>query len=319
MVSFRLDRLLTLYFFSPLLRIRSSNKEPRIPILMYHSISGDNEDNIHPYYHINTSPSVFAMHMQFLHENSYTVISLSEAVRILKSSDTNFCDDLTNKLNKPFPCWEPKLSDRGNKPNAPQRYVVLTFDDGYRDFYTKAFPILQRYGYTATVFLPTALIGNTKHKLKGKDHLNWDEVKELSEKGISFGSHTVNHPQLKNIDYSKIEYELRRSKERIKTMLGREINLFSYPYKFPEEDKKFIKYLKEILVKFGYECNVTTKIGSMTPQNDCFFLKRLPMNSSDDLQFFNVKLDGSYDWLYHVQRFAKKITRLIPKTKTFRS
>ena len=292
MVSFRLDRLLTLYFFSPLLRIRSSNKEPRIPILMYHSISGDNEDNIHPYYHINTSPSVFAMHMQFLHENSYTVISLGEAVRILKSSDTNLSDHRTNK------------------PNNPQKYVVITFDDGFRDFYTKAFPILQKYGYTAIVFLPTAHIDNQRHKLKGKEHLNWDEVNKLSANGITFGSHTVTHPQLKNLKNSKIEYELMQSKKRIETMVGKEINLFSYPYKFPEEDKRFINYLKSVLVNFRYECSVTTQIGSTTSKSDRYFLKRLPINSSDDLQFFNAKIEGSYDWLHIIQWLSKKIKKI---------
>ncbi len=129
-------------------------------------------------------------------------------------------------------------------------------------------------------------------------------------KGISFGSHTVTHPQLKNIDHNKIEYELRQSNEPIASMLGREINLFSYPYKFPEENKRFINYLKDILVKSGYEYCLTTKIGSTTPKSDLYFLKRLPINSSDDLQFFKAKLEGAYDWLHIIQRLSKKVKNI---------
>ncbi|MCK5509902.1 MAG: polysaccharide deacetylase family protein [Desulfobacterales bacterium] len=257
---------------------------------MYHSISNDAEDDIHPYYRINTSPSFFDRHMQFLYENSYKVIDLNQAVKILREP-----------INQ--------------STNQPINYVVITFDDGFRDFYTEAFPILQKYGYRATVFLPTAFIDNQKHKLKDKDHLNWDEVKELFAKGITFGSHTVSHPQLKNIDHNKIEYELRQSKEHIEVMLGREINLFSYPYKFPEEDKKFIKYLKDVLVKSGYEYCVTTKIGNTTPKSDCYFLKRIPVNLYDDLQFFNAKLEGAYNWLQKFQYVFKKFKNIDLKWK----
>ena len=76
----RLDRLLTLYFFHPLSGILRQKESTRISILMYHSISERDEHVPHPYYVTNTRPEVFARQMQFLADNNYKVISLSEAL-----------------------------------------------------------------------------------------------------------------------------------------------------------------------------------------------------------------------------------------------
>ena len=279
MSPFRLDRLLTLYFFHPLLRAISFHKKARIPILMYHSISNDAEDDIHPYYRINTSPDIFAKHIKFLHENNYSVISLRDVKESLPQLD-----------------------------NSPGRFVVITFDDGYQDFYTEAFPVLQNYDYTATVFLPTGFINN-KNNLKGKTHLNWNEILELSNNGITFGSHTVTHPQLKLLKNEDIELEIRQSKEVIEDNLGKPVESFSYPFAFPEEDKEFTKHLGGALQKYGYKYGVSTRIGMTSKKDDVYFLKRLPVNSCDDISFFKAKLEGGYDWLYKAQRLFKKVKK----------
>ena len=126
---------------------------------MYHSISNDNESNVHPYYRINTSPDIFATHIRFLYENNYKVIGLDQAVKMLKSPDTNFFDNRINNGNQVTQVTQQTMVP--NKPGKPI-FVVITFDDGYQDFYTEAFPVLQNYGYTATVFLPTGFIDNRK-------------------------------------------------------------------------------------------------------------------------------------------------------------
>lgn len=311
---FRLDRLLTLYFFYPLIRTVSPRKGIKFPILMYHSISNDNESKVHPYYRINTSPDIFAKHMKFLHENSYKVIDLEQAEKMLKSPDIKFPDNRNNNGNRqtqvtklPQQALAPNTLNEPNKLSK-EKFVVITFDDGYRDFYTEAFPILQKYGYTATVFLPTAFIDNQKTKLKGKEHLNWDQVIKLSKKGITFGSHTVSHPQLKNLSKGDIHFELIHSKLRIEQEIGREVNAFSYPYKFPEDDKYFKKYLNDdVLIKFGYESCLTTNIGTVSEKDDLFSLKRIPVNSCDDLSLFEAKLAGGYNWLSKVQLLFKKL------------
>jgi peptidoglycan/xylan/chitin deacetylase (PgdA/CDA1 family) len=151
---FRLDRLFTLYFFHPLAKRFPPKNGVRIPILMYHSISDERETG-HPYYWINTSPALFAKHIKFLHDNGYQVISLSAAVDLIKqNSESSFVKsnsgsvllnqrikESSNKLD----CSSQPISNQSidNSTNKPVNYVVLTFDDGYRDFYTSAFEVLK--------------------------------------------------------------------------------------------------------------------------------------------------------------------------------
>ncbi len=188
-------------------------------------------------------------------------------------------------------------------------YVVITFDDGFKDNYTHASPVLQKLGFTATIFLATGFIGNKRGKFKGKDIVNWSEVKELSRSGIRFGSHTVTHPQLRSLDKEKILYEIQCSKEDLEGKLGMPVTAFSYPYKFPEEDSAFMDWLESILLKYRYKCGVSTRLGTTTVKDSQFFMKRLPVNSDDDLQLFRAKLEGWYDWLYYVQRFVKVLRK----------
>jgi peptidoglycan/xylan/chitin deacetylase (PgdA/CDA1 family) len=279
MPSFRLDRFLTLNFFHPLVKKTSLHNDVRIPILMYHSISEDSENSVHPYFRINTSPALFAEHAQYLHDHNYAVINLA---------------DLTTFFSA--------------KNKVPSRCVVLTFDDGYRDFHTRAFPVLNTYNFTATVFLPTGAIENRNQKLRGKEHLTWKEVNELSKHEIIFGSHTVTHPQLSTMSREATEYEISKSKETIEDKVGKKADSFSYPFKFPEELKDFTRYLRELLKKYGYVNGVSTRIGTAVTGDDTYFLKRIPVNSYDDLSFFRAKLDGGYDWLHRLQYF-KKLTR----------
>ncbi len=272
MNSFRLDRFLTLYFFHPLLKILPKSKEPSIPILMYHSISNDRIKKISQYYETSTSPYVFAQHMKYLYENGYQVVNLQEAIDCFLGVKT-----------------------------LKEKTVVITFDDGFRDFYTEAFPVLNSYGFSATVFLPTAFIKNNRLKFKEKECLSWDEMRKLQDKGIIFGSHTVNHPVLYKMTMNDIEYELKHSKKKIDKELGISIESFSYPYAYPEHDKKFSSMLNKILEKCRYSSGVTTRIGTVVEKDRHYSLKRIPVNSYDDRSFFKAKLEGGYDWLYRVQ------------------
>jgi peptidoglycan/xylan/chitin deacetylase (PgdA/CDA1 family) len=300
---FRIDRFLTLNVFAMVSRLRKP-EGVRIPILMYHSISDEPETH-HPYYWINTSPGRFAQHMQFLHDNNYQAISLSEAVNLLSDSSTHLpihsstSDSTTQPLN--------------HSTNLA-RFVVLTFDDGYRDFFTHAFPILKRYGFTATVFLPTIFIDDAVSGLRGKDHLAWSQVRKLQAEGITFGSHTVNHPQLLGLGMDQVEYEIKKSKEIIENRTGKVVDSFCYPYKFPEQEYKFIGFLRTLLQSAGYRACATTGIGCAEGSADAFFLPRLPMNSSDDIGFFKAKIEGGYNWLHFVQSLVKKVRRFLPGT-----
>lgn len=294
----RLDRFLTLYLFHPWAKRRKKREEWHVPILMYHSISDDPENGIHPYYRINTSQKIFAEQMKFLYENNYSVITLNEAVKII-SADLYEPDNQGSCGCSNLPVF--------HHSNIPQKKVVLTFDDGYRDFYIHAFPILNQFGFTPTVFLPTDFISGGKPGLKGKEHLSWGEVKELHSQGVFFGSHTVSHPQLKMLIQGEIEREIRISKETIEDRVGCHVDSFSYPYQFPEQDKSFIRNLKNTLLNAGYRNGVSTRIGTAESPKDTYFLKRLPINSDDTIPFFQAKLEGGYDWLNKVQLFWKQL------------
>lgn len=252
---------------------------------MYHSIS-DKKESGHPYYWLNTSPKRFYEHMKFLKDNGYKVISLSEAVNTISN---------TPVLNKP--CELNKLKQL-NQP----KYVVLTFDDGYRDFYTTAWPILSQFGFPVTVFLPTGFIGGS---FKKKECLSWSDVRELHRRNVSFGSHTVNHPQLHGLSWKDIELELGNSKKAIEDQLGAYVVDFSYPYAYPDADKAFCKRLASTLWECGYTHCVTTRLGCSAHGDDVLSLRRMPVNDSDDLFLFKAKLEGHYDWLCIGQRFIK--------------
>jgi peptidoglycan/xylan/chitin deacetylase (PgdA/CDA1 family) len=297
MSNFRLDRFLTLYFFHPLIGKKGAANDKRIPILMYHSISDDKESASHPYYHINTSPAVFAEHMRFLFENGYSVVDLKDLKNYFDTDGPLPLDG----GNSPPSCFPLSAGRMGGN------YAVITFDDGYRDFYTNAFPILQKYHLPATVFLPTDFIGNKKNKLRGKEHLTWSQVSELSASGISFGSHTVTHPELRSLSLKDVEYEIRESKKAIEDNLGKTVDTFSYPFKFPEEKKALIKDLRNLLQKHGYRQGVSTRIGTTNTKDDLYFRKRIPTNSGDDIVFFQEKLQGEYDWIYSVQKLLKML------------
>ena len=262
--------------------------EPRIAILMYHSISKPNDTFSHPYYEVCTSPETFEMHMKFLYENNYHVISLNQALNLLNCS---------NELHK----------KKSYKPIKP--YVVLTFDDGFRNFYTQAVPVLQKYGFSASVFVPTAYIGDKgeRKKFNGEKCLTWYEIQKLTRQGFSFGSHTVTHPKLIELTRREIEYELRHSREVLKKKIGHFTDTFCFPYAFPQQNRVFLNTLSSIMQKCGYQVGLTTQIGTVSCKKVSLFLPRIPINDYDDISFLKSKLNGAYNWVQKCQLLYKKI------------
>ena len=277
MSGFRADRLATLYIFHPLRRLRPW--KPRIPILMYHSISESPDVYSAAYFDTCTSPRVFCEHLRLLVGNGYKTIGLGEAARKLEEGI-----------------------------GTSERLVVLTFDDGFADFYTEAFPALSAFGCSATVFLPTDYIGESPLPFKRRPCLTWRQVRELHRAGVEFGSHTATHPQLTTMPAPEVERELQSSKEEIEERVGAPVTSFSYPYAFPEARWAFRRGLRDILVRAGYKNGVSTIIGTAGSASDRLFLERIPVNSSDDETLFTAKLHGGYDWL-HVLQLASKLCR----------
>jgi peptidoglycan/xylan/chitin deacetylase (PgdA/CDA1 family) len=220
---------------------------------------------------------VFEEQIRYLSDHGYRSVSIKEAFRLAQAPV------------------------RGEKP------VAITFDDGYRDFYTNAFPILHRYGYSATVFLPTAYIGNEPRRFQDEECLTWEEARELRRAGVDFGSHTVTHPQLHHVTPEQLREEIGYSKDQMESRLGDPVDTFSYPYAFPEADRTFVGRLSGLLEECGYQRGVSTVVGRAGRTDSRFFMKRLPVNSHDDRWLFQAKLEGAYDWLHPVQYTAKLI------------
>jgi peptidoglycan/xylan/chitin deacetylase (PgdA/CDA1 family) len=274
-MNFRIDRFASLYVAKPLGR-GLSTAENRIPILMYHSISDEAENGVHPYYCTVTSRARFAAQMEQMHAGGYRTVSPAE---VLSASAEN------------RPC--------------ARKLVAITFDDGYRDFYLQAFPVLERYGFSATMYLPTAYIGDAASSFNGKQCLSWAEVRELQQHGVRFGSHTVSHPQLHDLGAARIQEEIVNSKKTIEEKTGCAVDSFAYPYAFPQADADFKNRLRATLAAAGYENGVCTTVGRTSRRSDRFFLERLPVNGLDDETFFRAKLDGAYDWLGRFQYISK--------------
>jgi Predicted xylanase/chitin deacetylase len=246
-----------------------------VPILTYHSISQNLFGKVHPYYHINTPVSIFAMQMRWLRQAGYRTIKLSE---LMNGFET------TRDFSKA---------------------VVLTFDDGYQDFFTDAFPLLKQCGFAATVFLATDRIRDTSVRVEGADYLTWNEVRALHSQGVEFGSHSVTHADLRSLGPEQIDYELGYSKETIEQRIGAPVESFSYPFALPEEDRNFIRYLADTLQNVGYSNGVSSTIGRAKPTDSRFFLPRLSVNSWDDVELLRAKVEGGYDWLHWPQWFYK--------------
>jgi peptidoglycan/xylan/chitin deacetylase (PgdA/CDA1 family) len=269
-----IDRLFSLFIINPF--VKMTNRNHKIPILMYHSISEKNDDDVPAYYRQNTHPDTFEAHMRILTEKGY------------KAIDLNFL-----------------MNESGNPKNPTAKYVLLSFDDGFENFYTNAYPILDKYGLTATMYIISSMVGK---EFKGRKCMSWSQIDELSRNGITMGSHTVTHPILYSLSKPEIKNELLNSKHRLEDKLGSSIDHFAYPYAFPENDHNYIRHIKETLKKIGYQSCMTTIIGR-ADKNKQYFLKRLPINSTDDKKFFEAKLNGAYDWLRLLQYASKSLQK----------
>lgn len=276
MPSVRFDREITIGVAQPIRQLTRGIRDVGIPILMYHGIREGNTSR-HPYFATHTSPKAFASHMRYLAENGYKTITLSEAVRTAHDREKN------------------------------SRVVAITFDDGYMDFHSLAFPILIDYGFTASVFVVSDF-AQAQPKVSGHaPYMSWAEIRRVHQHGIEIGLHSASHPRLSELSPAKMDAELELSKRAIEDALGSEVQSFSYPYGFPKHDRAFVARIRCQLKAYGYRNAVTTLLGTAGRGCDEFALPRLPINSHDDLGLFKAKLEGAYDWLYVFQSLWKSL------------
>jgi peptidoglycan/xylan/chitin deacetylase (PgdA/CDA1 family) len=187
--------------------------------------------------------------------------------------------------------------------DIPSKSVSITFDDGWYDNYTHAFPVLQRRGISATIFLVSDRIG-----LDG--YLGWKEIMEMRRAGIRFGAHTVNHPRLTELSLSEARSEIGDCKKAIEDGLGEEVPIFCYPYGF------FNRAVRDIIEETGYRGACCNSPGRLWPDKDVFALKRVTMTYRMDGRFMlSAALSGYYVFIKELRAGDKEYIMVNPSPK----
>lgn len=153
--------------------------------------------------------------------------------------------------------------------------VILTFDDGYHDFYQNAWPILKKFNAQATVFIITEKIGRP-------GYLSAAKIQEISAAGIEIGSHTVSHPNLTNVSLGNINLQLEKSKSVLEEIIGKPVVSFCYP------SGKYNEQVVKDVLHNNYQIAVTTDYNIADLEtNQLLELPRIRVkNNTDILEVF---------------------------------
>jgi peptidoglycan/xylan/chitin deacetylase (PgdA/CDA1 family) len=249
-------------------------KPQGIPILVYHSI--DNSDS-----NISISPEIFARQMGYLKAAGFKVISLSQLMSVVSPGT-----------------------------RVSEKILVLTFDDGLKNFYTAAWPVLSWYGFSATIFVPTDFIGKESmwyadYGLKPLPMLDWQELRELAKNGVDIESHGCSHPKLTDLAPSEIEQEVRESKKVLEQKLSKPVDFFCYP--FGEVDQDIIGVIKSA----GYKGATCMEQGLYKVGDDPYLIKRqsldfiLIVDELTALLSIKACVQGTFAWYVRAKRRLK--------------
>jgi peptidoglycan/xylan/chitin deacetylase (PgdA/CDA1 family) len=175
---------------------------------------------------------------------------------------------------------------------------VLTFDDGLLNNYTKAFPILRKYSLTATIFVITDFVGQTKY-------MDWHQLREMSEAGISIQSHTVSHKPLTGLAYEQLMHELSASKKTLEDHLGKHVNFLSLPHGI------FNRKVLETAQKAGYQAVCTSDPGFSHLHSSISVLKRINISDHFQIDIFKkiLRKDSSVILPLLVSKKIKNLAR----------
>jgi peptidoglycan/xylan/chitin deacetylase (PgdA/CDA1 family) len=173
------------------------------------------------------------------------------------------------------------------------RTVALTFDDGFQDVLDGARPVLAELGFTATVFVSTAVIdGEVPYNFAAPDAATpgWEQIRRLDADGVlRFEPHSRTHPDLRRLDDGESRDEIAGSRAELEAQLQRETHAFCYPYGFFESRDC------ELAREAGFRYALTCEPGVNTAATDPYRLHRVQVESTDSLRVFSAKVSGSHD------------------------
>ena len=250
-----------------------------IPILTYHSI--DDSGSV-----ISTPALKFREQMQILQDRQFNIIPLNNLVNLMR-----------------------------NRRPLPGRTAVITFGDGFKNFYLKAYPILQEFGYSATVFLVPEYIGKTSKWntiLRGMpvlDLLGWSQIKEMANKGIDFGAHSMTHESLAKLSLEEARQEIVKSKSAIEEHINHDVTIFCYPYGITNSQVKEI-----VQAEFQGACGTNMDFVSM--HSDIYELPRIDMyyfSKNNYSKHIGTPLFSAYITFRNILRSIKNINRAVSK------
>lgn len=242
----------------------SRRTREQVKILCYHSVSVRPEPAADPF-KLHISQAAFRSHLEHL-RNNYQVIALRDYV-----------------------------ASRNNGQLLPQNAVVLTFDDGFRNFQTVAAPLLAEFGFPATVFIITSkteagVLPTPNQTWQANDdieHLTWSEAQSLIRNPLfQIGSHTHTHQRLPTLTLAEAAGELSTSLKEIKNYLGETRPPLSYPH------GRLSGPVKQLARELGHSCALSSELGGNNLDSDLFALRRVVIASDDDVPTFAARVAG---------------------------
>lgn len=223
-----------------------TNENVGVPVLYYHSVDPSEANEV------IISPEKLREELTFIKDSGYTTLTMSE-----------LNDYILN--NAPI----------------PEKSIVITFDDGYADNYTNAFPILKELDMKATIFVISSCIDNNGY------YMTSQQLKEMSDYGIDIQSHTVSHSYLSQLTYEEQLNELKTSKEKLESITEKPVISIAYP--FGDYDDNTILASKEA----GYSLSFNTNRGLSDRTDNPLSLNRIYVSSLYSIEQFKEILEST--------------------------
>jgi len=242
--------------------------KPKLSVLMYHQVGMFESPRRHRACYCDVRR--FRQQMSYLKRFGYRVLDLEEALQAL------FGDGI-----------------------LPPRSVVLTFDDGYRNFREHAFPILLHFGFPATVYLVSGLLGGRAEWLDVENPkpslMTPEEIRELHREGVRFGSHGITHSRLSCIGPEAAREEIFASRQTLEDLLGEAVEHFCYPYGDYDDD------VRRLVHDAGYRSALTCIRGAANEADNPLEIPRKAISYGDNLVGYAWKLH-----MKHARKFASR-------------